>query len=52
MKCGKAGSSVRLGGAKHILGCSCNEVKRGDMCLETLQGNRDKAKVVSFHVRR
>ena len=37
--------SVMLGGAKRILGCSsktCNEVVRGDMCLETLPSRRDK----------
>ena len=37
--------SVMLGGAKRILGCSCNEAVRGDMGLDTLQGRRDKAKV-------
>ena len=26
---------VMLGGAKRILGCSCNEAVRGDMGLET-----------------
>ena len=34
-----------LGGAKHILGCSSKTCNRGDMCLETLQGRRDKAKL-------
>ena len=40
--------SVMLGGAKHILGCSCktcNEAVRGDMGLDTLPGRRDKNKL-------
>ena len=40
--------SVMLGGVMHIFGCSsktCNEAVRGDMCLETLQGQRDKSKL-------
>ena len=40
--------SVMLGGAKRILGCSsktCNEAVRGDMCLETLQGRRNRSKL-------
>ena len=43
-----AGSCIMLGGAKRILGCfskSCNEVVRGDMSLETLQGQRDISKL-------
>ena len=41
-------SSVMIGGAKRILGCSsrtCNEAVRGDMGLDSLQGRRDKAKL-------
>ena len=44
--------SVLLGGANRILGCSsktCNEVVRGDMGLETLQGRRDKAKLKCWY---
>ena len=40
--------SVMLGGAKHILGCSCktcNEAVTGGMGLDTLQGRRDKNKL-------
>ena len=40
--------SVLLGGGKRILGCSsktCNEVVRGDLGIDTLQGRRDKAKL-------
>ena len=40
--------SVMIGGTKRILGCSsrtCNEVVRGDMGLDSLQGRRDKAKL-------
>ena len=46
----QAGSleSIILNGAKRILGCSsktCNEAVRGDMCLDTLQSRRDRAKL-------
>ena len=46
----QAGSweSIILNGAKRILGCSsktCNEAVRGDMCLDTLQNCRDRAKL-------
>ena len=40
--------SIILGGAKRILGCSfktCNEAVRGDMGLETLKSQRDRAKL-------
>ena len=41
--------SIILGGAKRILGClskTCNEAVRGDMGLESLRGQRDRAKMV------
>ena len=38
--------SVMIGGAKRILGMTCNEAVRGDMGLDSLQGRRDKAKLV------
>ena len=40
--------SIILGGAKQILGCSskiCNEAVRGDMGLETLKSQWDRAKL-------
>ena len=43
-----ASESIILGGAKRILGCSsntCNEAIRGDMGLETLKSQRDRAKL-------
>ena len=39
--------SVMTGGAKRILGCSSsNEAVRGDMGFDSLQGQRDKAKLL------
>ena len=37
--------SIILGGAKRILGCSCNEAVRGDMGLETLKSRSDRSKL-------
>ena len=34
-----------LGGVKRTLGCSSKEAVRGDMDLETIQGQRDKSKL-------
>ena len=42
---GNKAQAAALGGAKRILGCSCNEAVRGDMGLDSLQGRRDKAKL-------
>ena len=40
--------SIILDGVKRILRClskTCNEAVRGDMCLDTLQSRRDRAKL-------
>ena len=40
--------SIVLGGAKRIMGCpskTCNEVVRGNTALESLRGQRDRAKL-------
>ena len=43
--------SVMTGGAKRILGCSSsNEAVRGDMGLDPLQGQRDKALCQSISI--
>ena len=47
VKCGRL-TRVILGGEKRILGCSSktfSKAVREDMCLETLHGCRDKAKL-------
>ena len=45
---------VLLGGGRHILGCSsktCNEAVTGSLGIDTLQGHRNKAKLIGYYAR-